>query len=374
MTADERLARIQHRFAEFAEEYAALPLYGALARELAGDDEAAELLLAARPGQARPVLWFAALHDLVLRHPDLPAARWYASVVGREHLPSGDPWPEVRATVLEHRDELTRLMATRSTQTNEVNRSVYLAVGLALAAAAGTSRDEETAPIALVELGSSAGLLLGVDRYDIELEGGSGPVQLGRPGSPVVCRGVDRSQPPLGGLQVPRIEGRAGVDLHPVRLDDVEGVRWLTACLWPDVPGRVERFVAARDLMHAEPPQVTPGDMVDLNPGAVASARASSHPDAHVVVFSSWALTYVSPERRSDLEANLARLSSEVTELSWLTAEPAGCAPGVELPAPVGGGGTTILGLRQWRDGRERPATALGTCHPHGEWLDLRLV
>ncbi|GAA2166304.1 hypothetical protein FHX52_1027 [Humibacillus xanthopallidus] len=368
----ERLARIQRRFAEFGQEYAALPLYGAVARAVADDAEAASLLLVARPGQARPVLWFAALHDLVLRHPDLPAARWYASVVGREHLPPGDPWPEIRETAMGHRAELTDLMATRSTQTNEVNRSVYLAAGLALAAADGPHRPGVPGPIALVELGASAGLLLGIDRYDIELESGTGTTQLGRSGSPVRCRGLDRSRPPLHGLTLPPVEGRAGVDLHPVRLDDADAVRWLMACLWPDVPGRVERFVAARDLMLVDPPHVVEGDMLDAMPSAVSSARAGSHPDAHVVVFSSWALSYVAPERRADLAAAMDLLSRDVAELSWLTAEPAGCAPGVEQAETgrVGAGGT-VLGLRRWRSGRERPPVALGTCHPHGEWLDL---
>src|SRR5262245_21316363 len=124
---DERLATIQRRFAEFSREYAALPLYGALTGRVAHDDEAASLLLVAQPGQDRPVLWLAALHDLVLREPELPAARWYASVVGRDAVPSGDPWPDVRATVMAHRDQLTSVIAHRSTQTNEVNRCVYLA-------------------------------------------------------------------------------------------------------------------------------------------------------------------------------------------------------------------------------------------------------
>ncbi|MEO7449169.1 MAG: DUF2332 family protein, partial [Humibacillus sp.] len=78
-TADtERLARIQRRFAEFAHEYADLPLYSVLCRNLAVDEEPARLLLAARAGQARPVLWLAAVHDLVLRHPGSVAAQWYS--------------------------------------------------------------------------------------------------------------------------------------------------------------------------------------------------------------------------------------------------------------------------------------------------------
>ena len=165
-----------------------------------------------------------------------------------------------------------------------------------------------------------------------------------------------------------------GLDLAPVALDDDDGVRWLEACLWPDVPGRVERFRAARDLLRADPPLVLRGDMVDDLPAAVAGARTDAGRDAHVVVVSSWALTYVPRSRRLELEAALGRLADEVTQLSWLTAEPPGCVPGIEPPAGLDdGGGGTVVGLRRWRDGRELAAVTLGTCHPHGQWVDLSL-
>jgi hypothetical protein len=126
-TAVTDLATLQSRFADFASSYPQLPLYSAVCRALARDDECASLLQAAAPGQDRPVLWLAALHDLVLQQPEVRAARWYASVVGRDRLPAGDPWPDIRRTVLDHAGELRTVIGSRTTQTNEVNRSVYLA-------------------------------------------------------------------------------------------------------------------------------------------------------------------------------------------------------------------------------------------------------
>ncbi|HEV7721635.1 MAG TPA: DUF2332 family protein, partial [Iamia sp.] len=148
-------------FTRFAQTYSHLPLYSAIARGVAGDPEVASLLTAARPGQARPVLLLAALHDLVLRSPGVAAARWYSSVGGSavgSLASGGDPWPDVRATCLSHASSLRSVIAGRSTQTNEVNRVVFVA---ALLAAAGA--DVPAAPVALVELGASAGLLLGLD-------------------------------------------------------------------------------------------------------------------------------------------------------------------------------------------------------------------
>ena len=183
---------------------------------------------------------------------------------GRARAPADQRRPVARRP--QHRARPPRgarqTIATRSTQTNEVNRCVYLAAALALAAGGagvaggtgaedGASRGSEATAeaVALVELGASAGLLLGLDRYDVELSAGRGTSQLGRAGSPVRCRGTDRTTAPIELPRVPPIAGRVGIDRHPVRLDDADAVRWLLACLWPDVPGRVERFTAARDLL-----------------------------------------------------------------------------------------------------------------------------
>jgi hypothetical protein len=366
------LATLQLRFADFAASYAELPLYSAVCRAVARDDECAGLLQAAAPGQDRPVLWLAALHDLVLRQPEVPAARWYASVVGRDRVPAGDPWPDVRRTVLAHADELRAVIGSRTTQTNEVNRSVYLAPSLALAC-----RDQPGRPVVLVEMGASAGLLLQVDRYRVELNGGRGRLVLGDPTSTVRCSGVDRSHRPVGDLaeplELPTVAGRRGIDRHPVDLADTDAVRWLEACLWPDVPGRVERFRSAVSLLAGTRSPVVRGDMVDDLPPLLEAARRAATADAHLVVFSSWALTYLDRGRRAEVADALAVAAREGRPVTWLTAEPPHCTPGIEAPAerPEDVGQTTVLATRSWRQGSEQPPRVLGTAHPHGEWVDL---
>ncbi|GAA5033547.1 DUF2332 domain-containing protein [Terrabacter aeriphilus] len=370
----DRLARIRRRFGEFATEYAELPLYAALCRQLSEDDDAASLLLSARSGQARPVLWLAAVHDLVLKHPDSPAAQWYPSVVGSGAIPEGDPWPDVRQFALAHRAELEACIATHGTQTNEVNRSVYVALGLALAVA-----DVPDRPVALLELGASAGLLLGVGRYAVELttadgREGSRPVLLGDPGSTVRGSGVDRHGVARRlvdhGVGLPRVVARVGLDLAPVDVADDDAVRWLEACLWPDVPGRVERFRAARALLREDPPTLVAGDMVDDLPAALARAADGAGPDGHVVVLTSWALTYLDPARRADVLERLGDVAAHGRALSWLSAEPPNCVPGLVTPTESLEG-NTVLGLHRWRDGQALEPVVLGSCHPHGAWVDV---
>ncbi len=184
-------------------------------------------------------------------------------------------------------------------------------------------------------------------------------------------------------------------------LDDADEVRWLEACLWPDVAGRLERFRAAVGLLRADPPSLVAGDMVDDLEAVAHSARAvaaaglvtpASGADAgsrgdgteggrrpatadpvHLVVFSSWALTYVARERRAEVADALAALAADGRPVSWLTAEPPGCAPGI--PRPPGDAdrpptdASTVLGARRWRAGTELPPARWGTCHPHGTTL-----
>lgn len=398
------MAVIRERLAAFARDTASdLPLYRAICEGAVDDEEVASLLCAAAPGQARPVLLLAALHDLVLRRPDVPASSWFALAAERRlggRPGAGDPWPDVRATFLAHADELRAVIASRSTQTNEVNRAAYVAALLT-----GAAADVPDAPVALVEQGCAAGLLLAVDRYRIEL---GGDVVLGDPDSPVRCHGDIRGAPVLvdsgsadsadsngtvggsaapgtpssGGasdLALPSIVERVGLDRTPVTLDDADEIRWLEACLWPDQPERLARFRAAVALVRANPPVVAAGDMVDDLGATAHAARAVAialvgpgGPPVHLVVFSSWALTYVRRDRRTLVADALAELAADGRPVTWATAEPPGAVPGVPAPSDAPGGGATTLALRRWRAAAELPPTVVGTAHPHGAWLDLR--
>jgi hypothetical protein len=355
--------QVQGHFEAFTRAVVHLPLYRRLSEGISGDPEVRDLLLAARPGQARPVLLLAAVHDLLLRNPELPAARWYASITPGDELAPGDPYPAFRQAALDHAEELRQVIATHNTQTNEVNRCVLLGPLVAAALA-----DDPDRPIALVELGCSAGLLLGMDRYRIDVGG----VVMGDPGSPVSLAGVldGGSEPPTSPFPPhPDVEARLGIDLAPIALDDVDRLRWIEACLWPDQPLRVGRFRAAVELMKHDPPRLVQGDLIE----ALPEAAAALPPGAHLVVYHCWALTYIERSRRDDLAAVLTGLAAQRHSVSWLSAEPPNAVPGiVRPPLPPGDEASrpeTVLGLRRWRNGTELAPAAPGWGHPHGESL-----
>jgi len=354
---DDRLARRFRRFADL--DAARLPLYRRLARGVADDADLRSVLDVAPEHQARPVLLLAAVHDLVLARPELALGRWFPTV-GGDPGRDGDPVAALRELIGDLGDELRSTVATRAVQTNEVNRSCLWHAAVRAAIDPG----DQDRPLAVVEVGASAGLNLWFDRYGATLGGH----RLGPPGAPVEldCP-VVIGEPPLGRLLSP-VVWRRGVDVAPVDLGDVGERRWLKACIWAEEADRHRRFDAAADFCGRHPPTVVADDAVDGAADLIEAAPAG----AQVVVLGSWVLTYLSPERRAAF-ASVLDLLGRGRDLTWVAAEPAGASPGPAVAERSDATPTdatpTAVTLHRWRGGRVT-AVALARCHPQLRWLE----
>jgi hypothetical protein len=255
---------------------------------------------------------------------------------------------------LAHWPAVSRILATRHTQTNEPGRAALLAVGLAAAA------DQVGEPVGLLDAGCSAGLNLLIDRYRFDY----GPAgQLGPAGSPVVISCAVRGTP--APPRLPVIAARLGLDRAPVDVTWADDARWLLACVWPDT-GRLARTAAAMDLARQDPPQVLSGDMVtDLD-----AALGTFDPGLPVVVVTTSACWYLSAAQRHAFLAVLARRARR-QRLAWLSVDSPGVIDLVPVPPSAGerGAAASVMGLVTFGSGP--PAgRALALCHAHGAWLD----
>jgi len=165
-------------------------------------------------------------------------------------------WDDVDAMLEEHAPFLARFAAEQPVQTNEVARSAALLRGLA---AVGRRR------IDLLELGTSAGLLLYLDRY-----------------------GYDHD-----GFDIVR---RRGIDLNPIDVTTDEGARLLEAFVWPDQTERIARLRAAIEIVREDPPELIAGDYVEL---------VSELVEEDTVVMSCVTTTYLPDERYAELVEKL---------------------------------------------------------------------
>lgn len=281
-----------------------------------------------------------------------------------------DPWPAFCDLVARRRPEIARRLQTRTVQTNEVGRSTVLAPALRVAAG--------DRPVALVEIGPSAGLNLFPDRYRLEYHAAGAVVAvLGDPVSPVTvrCELVGPDRPPLAAGDVPTrlppVAARTGIDPHPLDVADPADRRWLQACLWPGAPERAAVLAGALDLVASTPPELRTGDAASALGPLLDEVAASAGPEPLVVVVATWALTYLPTAGR---EAVLAALEARgaTRDLALVTFEEPRCTPWVPTPDPhlaVAAGGTaTVLGLRTWTGGVVR-SRALACAQPHGRRL-----
>ena len=262
------VAGLYRRFAEI-EARGSSPTYERLCRAVADDPDVTALLAALPRGKRQPNLFLGALRLL--------------------GAPVGDPTAAL-AFAVERADDVRRVVLDRSTQTNEPARCAVLLPALATIAG----------PLAVLEIGASAGLCLLYDSYSYAYSGPSGEtVTVGSGALTLPCR-VDPGVPLPGA--VPQIAARLGLDLNPLDAADPEVAEWLRCLVWPEHTARAARLDAALALAAADPPRVLPGRLPADLPAAVAELRSTA-PGATVVVTHSATIAYLEqPERRAVAE------------------------------------------------------------------------
>ncbi len=320
------------------------PLYENLATRVAEDPELLKIAAEAWEKNALPNLFFAAVHLLLLKGEHHQLAAFYPSLNNSSRY-YDYVYPYFRSFVLEHEDEIVEIITTRSVQTNEVGRCAALVPAFELVA-----RQAKNRRLALIEIGSSAGLTLIWDRYHYRY---GGNLQCGDPSSPVqvdcLLRGEKRPPVPE---RFPEIASRLGIDLNPIDLDEPENVQWLRALVWPEHQKRAGQLELAIQVTRQAPPQIIRGDALDLLPSLIERVRN----DSQLCIFHSFTLSLASGKPREKLELLLAK-ASERRNLFHIWLEwPRNCE-------------TPLLGLASINTGEDYEKI-LARCHAHGEWLE----
>jgi hypothetical protein len=341
-------ADLARRFAWFADNvfHGASPLYEQVSREIAGDEEILAIAAAADPQQPIPVLFFGAVQYLLLEPGDdpRPLLMYYPSLSGDPNSPDREPYLTFREFCIDYRAEIEEIISTRRVQTNEVRRcTAWVPMFSSIAAQTGQ-------PLALIELGASAGLNLLWDYYAYDY-GDAGRV--GDPGAPLVltCE-VRGDQPPPIPQVLPEIASRVGIDLYPVDVADPEQARWLRALIWAEHSHRARQYETAIEIVRDNPPQLIAGDILDLLPEALAYAA----PDAAVCVYHSYVLNQFPEEAREELHNLLLNYSYERVihraSIEW-----------------IDGGDVPRLRYTWYANG-EAGDTLLANCDQHGAWIE----
>lgn len=253
--------------------------------------------------------------DLLARLDGLPAPKRQpnllfaaARYVG---VPAG-PYAEFRGAVWDRWPEVSAVMLAKRTQTNEPGRCAAL-----LPLLAGLPQ-----PLALLEVGASAGLCLYPDRYSYRYTGHARIDPATGPSAAVLD--CDLTGPAPLPRTLPTIVWRAGVDLNPLDVNTEDDVRWLETLVWPEQDHRRARLAAAVDIARSDPPHLVSGDLNDH----VATLAARKPPGATLVVFHTAVLAYLDPAGRATFVDTVRNLDAH-----WIANEVAGVFP-VSAPPP----------------------------------------
>ena len=230
------------------------------------------------------------------RQPNLvfAAARWHG-------VRAPAPYDALRRVLLEREPDVRATVMSRATQTNEVGRLAALTPVMGLV----------EGPLALVEVGASAGLCLYPDRYDYawpplgELRGSGGALLTAAAtgAMPVPARH-------------PHVAWRGGVDLNPLDVTDPDAVAWLENLVWPEQDERRERLRTAVAVARREPPVLRQGDLFDGLPGLLDEAAPHGTP----VVFHSAVIAYLEEPARDRFHELMSGLVAE-GRCRWISNE-----------------------------------------------------
>jgi hypothetical protein len=326
------------------------PLYRHLAFATADDPDL--LAIVARVENVPPMnIFLGAVKYLLEPHHELAA--WYPHLTATPLEPSADATHAFRAFVLDHRDQIEHIGATRRTQTNEVGRSALIMPWLAQAATIWK------APVHAVDLGASAGLNLCLDRFEYHYSDGasgsdesSGHVDAPGHGGTLGHGDVKLACENRGGFDLPRtlpsFASRTGIDLHPVDATDPDQARWLAALVWPEHTERLARLEAAISLRARTDITMVQGDaaqvLLDLD---------AMLPAGPMLVWHTIAVYQFSPVQRAALDAACEEIATR-RHIARVGLEPTAGGPHPEVR----------VGLNF------DTAPTVAVAHSHGNWLD----
>lgn len=230
-------------------------------------------------------------------------------------------------------------------QTNEAGRSSnFIAAMLWLADRGLPARFD------CIEIGSSAGINLMIDRYHYDLAG----VHVGpRPGAMSFAPEWRGNHPPQHAIG---FAGLKGCDVAPVDLTDPVQALRLKAYIWPEHHVRFERMEAAIAAAAEEPPQLIHANAADFVEAELARPQAEG---TTRVLMHSIVWQYVPADQQARIAAAMEAAGARATAdrpLAWIALEANRTVHHHELV------------VRHWPGGAN--GTMLGRAHAHGAWIE----
>lgn len=339
----EGLQKFSQWFERFSEQTVGSPMYRYLSKMISEDTELLRIAGLSKSGQPAPNLFLAAINYLLYKHSQSRLCQFYPNHNGT--FTTEGLFQEFKSFCLRHREEIESVIRNRLVQTNEVQRCALLIPALSVVQnfIGGVS-------MAIVDVGTSSGLNLLLDKYSYRYSDGT---RLGSDENVFVIDCEKRGVSFPSNLPRLNIKERLGIDLNPIDLKNADELLWSLSLLWPDQIDRYKRMMSAVNVLKTHPIQLFEGSANDL------LQQQTQHLTSEVICVShSFTLNQFSAEDRKKFEDNLALISQnkEIWRISleWI---------GTEQPE---------LTLQHFSRGKSSAPEVLAICHQHGQWIEWK--
>lgn len=294
--------RLSDHFKAFAERECASSseLYEHLALKIANDDELLKLSSYAREGQPIPNLFFGAVHYILLQGKEHIVSSFYPNIAEKpKNLRNSFPF--FKDFCLTNSKSIQSILQEKMVQTNEVRRCGYLYPSFSYIFAKAKK------PLALIEIGTSAGFQLLWDKYSYSYNAGE---LYGDHKSAVhiQCEIVGEHRPIFYQFNPPVLH-RYGLDLHINDLTDADDALWLNALIWPEHVERRELFKQASACLrkNRKKLQLIEGDGIEQLPYLMEKIPD----DSAICVFHTHVANQIPVERKQILLEHVKRMGNK---------------------------------------------------------------
>ncbi len=273
------------------------PLYEFLSYQIAEDSTLQKIAAEVPKGQPIPNLLFASVQFLLMNQED--ELRSYYPSFTDNPLSFREAFVPFKQFVLKNKEHLIELFQTRLVQTNEVRRCAYLYPMFA------EIYKEKQKPLALIEIGTSAGVLLGVDQYNYLY---NDEISVKNSPNALTIVSENKGEPLSNSIHTtPIVKTRIGADLNPINLKDEQELKWLLALIWPEHRERREMLIQAAEVVNRLDINFITGDAITK----LEELCNSVSEDEQIVVFHTHVANQIPLEGREKLMQKLVSISKE---------------------------------------------------------------
>ena len=219
----------------------------------------------------------------------------YQSIVEQPKVPK-ESFPHFRDFCSKYKDQIISILKEKMVQTNEIRRCGYLYPSFSYV------YNKVKKPLALIEIGTSAGFQLLWDKYSYSYE------VYGKMESNVYIKSEIKGENlPTFSKKIPPVFNRYGLDLHINDLSNIEDSLWLNSLIWPEHKERRALFEQALGCVmnNKDELNLIEGDGLELLPRIIEQIPT----DSIICIFHTHVANQIAEDEKHKLLDNVKNIA-----------------------------------------------------------------